>query len=89
MEHGSASFTTPNFLAKEKEGTTMLFKDFAAVYLSDFTVNLRSMLCVSNCSSISAKCVSAINTLYYREKYSMPVCIFYGALNYRVGVGEL
>ena len=55
----------------------MLFKDFAAVYLSDFTVNLRSMLCVSNYSSISAKCVSAINTLYYREKYSMPVCIFY------------
>ena len=48
----------------------MLFKDFAAVYLSDFTVNFKSMLCVS-------KCVSAINTLYYREKYSMPVCIFY------------
>ena len=78
-----------NFLIKEKQCSTMLFKAFAAVYLSDFTVNLRSMLCVSNCSSISAKCVSAINTLYYREKYSMPVCIFYGALNYRVGVGEL
>ena len=30
-----------NFLAKEKEGTTMLFKDFAVVYLSDFAARYK------------------------------------------------